>query len=712
MAVSPIQTRFDGGELSERIRGRFDADLYKKGLAFCANFRPTPQGSLLMRAGGRDRGLVVADRAIPFNVSNGEPYTLLLDNLKLRVKDHLGADITFFTNMVKDGTFDAELPPTDPSLTDPHKWSTRDTGFTVSTVWKSGGYVELCDPAGTHERLEQQLAPLLVVGQSYRVLVRARGNVDIRVRVGNAAVVNPIPYNPGSNLDATITPTARWTNYAFDFVAATADSYLQLTSQNPADPSPGVAATAEVDDVFVYQTSAAAASFLASPWTSAQAAEVQYDQDHTKNRMMIVHGNTAPYLVTRNAHGLWELRQAEFTGAPGSWFGENYPSAIEWGFQGRLWLGGTPDDPNTFNGSKSGLPFDFTLGANPDDAISLISSTRGGIKWMQGQKALLMGAERAEQAVHGGGSVVTQSNFQIEDESAFGSAAVQAAHLGDEVVFVGRNRNEIRALSFDATTKNGWVSKAVSFLGEHLVRSVKELHFARSPDPTIIALLDSGDLVACTYDRGEQVAAWWRLPIGSVVSAAVVETTNGAELWCLKPRADGLHAEVIPLHETAVEFLDSWSTAVVPVGGVVAGLARFNGLNVRVVLGGAVIGDYPVVGGSMTITDAEVEGETVTLGLPFTATARLLPRDLKSGKAHSPKIGVLLNDSALPKLNGRRPADRTPATAMDGGEPRRSGKFDVANLGWSDEDVITVEQDLPFRTEILAIYSRTQANEA
>jgi hypothetical protein len=78
------------------------------------------------------------------------------------------------------------------------------------------------------------------------------------------------------------------------------------------------------------------------------------------------------------------------------------------------------------------------------------------------------------------------------------------------------------------------------------------------------------------------------------------------------------------------------------------------------------------------------------------------------GRARDVRIGVLLNDSALPLLNGVRAADRTPSTAMDTVEGRKTGRVWVSNAGgWDDDGSVTIEQDLPLRTEILAVFATT-----
>ena len=76
------------------------------------------------------------------------------------------------------------------------------------------------------------------------------------------------------------------------------------------------------------------------------------------------------------------------------------------------------------------------------------------------------------------------------------------------------------------------------------------------------------------------------------------------------------------------------------------------------------------------------------------------------------KVSLRLNDSALPLVNQVRVApDRTPETSMGEVEPRFTGDVTCRVVGWEDKGAITVEQDKPIRTEILAIFGVVSTNE-
>jgi hypothetical protein len=337
---------------------------------------------------------------------------------------------------------------------------------------------------------------------------------------------------------------------------------------------------------------------------------------------------------------------------------------------------------------------------------------------MQGQRVMLVGSEAAEHAMTSASGLIKTSDIDIQDASGFGSAPLQARHIGDQVLFVTSDRRKVRALDY-SWEKQAWYSKAITWVAEHLIDSdITELHFARTPDPLIIAVLASGELRVCTYDRGEGVAAWWRITTaGTVHSAAVARTADGDELWLSVTRNGAVRVERIPLHETGVCYLDSAVTGLVAEAATITGLGHLEGLTVRIIIDGALYPDQVVTAGAVTV-DPELAGLTYVIGLAY--TAKLIQLKLEGGvatgssasaKRRRTKVRLRLNNSALPLVNGKRASERAPADPMNTGTDLVTGDVDCIVLGWDEDGALTIEQDLPFRTEILAVFGSAQANE-
>jgi hypothetical protein len=350
--------------------------------------------------------------------------------------------------------------------------------------------------------------------------------------------------------------------------------------------------------------------------------------------------------------------------------------------------------------------------------MSLSVTSKGELEWMQGQRIMLMGSEAAEHVMQSASGLIKTSDFDIQDGSSFGSAPVQARHIGDQVLFVTSDRRKVRALDY-SWEKQAWFSRAITWAAEDIIDSdIVELHFSRTPDPIIIAVLASGELRACTYDRSENIVAWWRVVTdGLVKSAAVARTADGDELWLSVVRNSQNLIERIPMHEVGVSYVDSAKTGTVPVGGVITGLSHLTGLTARILVDGTLLPDQVVSAGTVTV-DAELATKAYVVGLAFNAQMKTLPLEggLQTGSSASAKrrrtkVRLRLNNSALPLVNGNRAPERAPADPMDTGTDLVTGDVDCNLLGWEDDGALTIEQDLPFRTEVLAIFGNAQVNE-
>jgi hypothetical protein len=385
---------------------------------------------------------------------------------------------------------------------------------------------------------------------------------------------------------------------------------------------------------------------------------------------------------------------------------------VETGHDGRLWLAASPQDPNRLWGSKSGDPFNFAVGENANDAIDVVLTTKGALRWLAYAKNLLAGGESGEYSVKGSDGLLAPGNVYVEGESVFGGAALPAVMVGDQVLFVDKDRRTVRALSY-SYQDGGWVAQPITFTADHLTRAgIREIHFAGAPDPTLLAVMLDGSLAACVYDRAAKLSAWYRIDVGAPVrSAAVVHEIAGDVFWLSVQRPAGIMLERLPLHEVGVQYLDAYVTGTTS-GPTITGLAHLEGQLVRVTLDGAVAGPVRVAGGQVTV-DAEV-GQTYCVGLAYRAAAITLP--LEGGnpagtsqglKVHYSDLAVRVNNSAAPKIQGTRAGMGRPfSTPLGDEDPLTSGDLKVKSMRVEEGGCVTIEQDAPFRTEVCAIYGQ------
>jgi hypothetical protein len=677
VSSTPIQSSFASGELSPLLAGHAGSEVAARGLSLCENFQVLPQGPIRRRAGTWYVGEeATAPRLISFRSSSSqEDWILAITAGHIRVYERSGLITGLGPELIVNGNFDAS-----PS------WI---AGWTVisdyADPWPGGRVGLLFRPGtGTWGRVRQEVT--VEVGETYRVAFYSDGWTA--VRLGDSA--------GGSEYSVELS----YGNHVVSVVATGTSLFIDATSRG--------LATGIFGNVSVRKASTVID--LVAPWTVAQIEDLQHAAEPANDKLYLVHGNVATQVVSFAAPATWALAAAALSGTHASaWVGTNWPSVCEM-FQGRLLLGAAPGQPNTLSASKSGAPLDFGVSSPvvASDSWSYVISTKGKLRWAQGQKALLVGSDFTEHSANGSAGLITPSDIDVRDESAFGSAAIQAVNIGDQVLFVSRDLRQVRALSY-SNDDNGWVARSITFLAEHITADgIAEMHFARSPNPTIVVVTTNGELRCCVYDRGEQVIAWYRVDVGApVLSAAVCETASGSEIFLSVDREGGYYVERLPLHEASVCYLDSAITVTVS-SNELAGLDHLEGEEVTLVVDGAVAATGLVVAGGAVPYEAD-DGTEVVVGLPYRATAKTLPRAVRLGKVRNAKVGVLLNDSAQPLVNGKRAADRTPATPQDQVEPGRTGRSKVATRGWDGDGVVTLEQDLPVRTEILAIVAVSQA---
>lgn len=476
-----------------------------------------------------------------------------------------------------------------------------------------------------------------------------------------------------------------------------------------------------------FSVRALGAQGLVSPWSGTQIGDVQFVEEPSKDRSILAHGEVETQVLACSDYdaGTWSLlgiTDASFslTAKPAEWTAANWPSVVEIAI-GRLWLASTPGARNKFWASRPGNLFDFGQDAPVDADSAIINnvSTKGAIRWLRGQKALLCGTDIGEHSFVSQAGVLQQGDIDARPESAFGSAADMAAHAGNKVLFTSTDRRKVRALGYDLQT-SGWVQADLTFPAEHLtVGGISELHFGRDPHGAIIALV-AGQIVAATFDEAAQTLAWWRLTTsGTVISAAVSNGPDGSMLWATIERSTGVQLERLWLSEHGMSVaLDSKVTKIVGADGRITGLTHLEGETVDVVIGTVVVQGLQVAGGAVQL-EVDFAGAAAVVGLPLPAIRAVTlppeggnPRGTAMGtKRRRTKIFLRLNNSALPLVNGVRAPDRTPATPMDEGEPLFTGDVECNGGDYSTHGQVTIEQDLPLRTEILSVFGPVQVND-
>lgn len=687
--LTPIQLSFAAGELSPRMYARTDSRGYREGTKLHRNMIPVSQGPTKRRPGSFIRGVfqnVTNVRLVPFTVAGDEVYILAFVNNQLYIFDETGN------------------PAKPEKILNPRFQlaGTNWTPFTGSppqagTVTFNIGSVEL-NPTDTNPAAVRQNVTGLTLGQPYRLRFYGFAT-NFRIRAGNAAGANDLgeDFSGSSNVaQLTVTPTA--TNV-----------WIEVAQPAGVGAPTGVIASGSMT------SNADPGQVLATPYNQDTLQFLQYEMAPAGRLMYFANPLAPPQKLSLSGAGTWTFEVVAFTAPPADWVANNYPAAITF-FQGRLWFGGTPQQPSKFWGSKSGLYENFTVGTLADDSVVYTIAKRGAIRWMTGLKTLLIGTDNTEFVVTSEAGVITPSDIVIEPQSSYGSDSLQAAQLGNQVLYVSPDGRKLRAMGY-RFEEQGWVTQDLTFASEHATLGrIFEIAYAQNPE-SIVWMLDTvGNLIGCTYDRANNIIGWHIHATPEITWVALCTARfAGTDMLWLAGRVELAAGPEIVL--TAMNspnqsrpFMDLANTSqLTSPGTVFPGFSHLEGKTVAVLADGAVHPSVVVTGGNVT---TQTPASEVIAGLAYRSKVHTLPVEVAQHPNASEamvkrmnRIYLRLQGSQLPIINGVRPPTRQPMTPMGEVDPLSYDDIFVTNLGWDRLQSITIEEDLPVETHILGMFA-------
>jgi len=670
---TPIQNSFHTGELSPKIYGRTDSDGYKSGAEIMENFIADPRGPAYRRLGSR--------YITEFAGNDGRVFVFA-------VNQNAGYIIVMTGNKMFPITMDGVALPTN-FVYNP-RFRSGSIGWTVDD--NNGDaifYPDLLvmrtnDSAQRHVYVGQQVT--VPSAGTYRVAVTELLGKPYVIRVGTAlnnSAYGEIIVATGGPINAPITlpATTAW----ITVVNEERDSVINVTS--------------------IGITSTTVDNSIDTPWIEQDLENLHVAIAPSGSVAYIMHPNYPVHKLTYTyATDSFEFEQVTFTGTPPQWTGQNHPRTGVF-HEGRFWLGGTPNESQTFWASQSGLYEDFTLGAEADDGLVFTMAKQGDIRWMASTKNLMIGTTFGEHIVTSVEGVITPSDIQVTQQSAYGSNTIQSVQVGDQIFYVSADETKVRAMQYEFAADN-WLSKDVTFFSSHITESgIRNVAWAQNPNNQFACLLRNGTLAVCSYERGEDLWGWHRHNLGGEIKDIAAGPLRGLDISVsLNRRVPGkIYLEVYPQLQEV--YMDSWITRSGTQMTQIDNINHLEGKEVNILTDDAVHPNRVVTGGSVTL---DWPADQVYIGLPYTSTLRTLPPDTGvSGGSAVPymkrfnRIYVNLLDSANPKINGERQPSRTASTPMDTRQPNITAISLVGERGWDRKGQITIEQDLPLPCTIL-----------
>ena len=361
-------------------------------------------------------------------------------------------------------------------------------------------------------------------------------------------------------------------------------------------------------------------------------------------------------------------------------------------------------------------------GTIDDQALEATIAAKGAIRWMESTKNLLIGTEFGEHILSAANGIITPTDHSVQQQSAYGSSQHQPARIGSEVVYTHLDKQKLSGMRFQ-WTDDGWLSKDITFFAEGIpYPGIASTVFAQHPRNILWAQRTDGTLMGATVNPdgiSENIGWHTHETEGTLKSMTVVDDGGNSVLWVTVDRGTPGSVLLERLTFQAGEpYMDSYTKATFsPESNTVTGLERLEGKTVQGVIDGAVVPSVVVTGGEAVF---EYAGSTIAVGLPCPCFVKTLPLDVEgptattrqnsilSWKKRFIEIVVRVLNSAMPKINGERPPDRSPSTNYNTPQPPVSGDVKVMNLGFGGDGSIEIEQDLPLPLTIVGVFGKAE----
>ena len=727
----PIMSSFAAGETTPRFRLRADTAVYKNGVEIMENFISTSHGPARKRGGSLFVSTTPGDGGsiYPFEVSTATGFIVTFiknsgaNPARLEVNDEGGATQTPASEQLVNPNMDNAEPD----------WP-KDTSDTGTVSYSSGKVILFSRFAAISQTV---VASILDVGDEVQFSYNVKSGPFIDPVVPELRVTIDFTGGDSFTFDHGLNTSSKQRTQVFTLTQGGANQGFTVTFQNR-----GFGTNYTINSASVTGTTTQEGVSFDLTLASGNVSADWDDDDITNLQIDAPSGDDAIYITTPRkpvtklsydvAANLWTFGEVAFTNPPVEWSATSNPGAICF-FQGRLWFGGSPDDPETFWGSKSNNFEDFNQGTGTgDDAVTFTLDQKGIIRWMRGAKNLVIGTSTNEFIVTGdtGGETVAGDNVRIERQSSFGSAPEQAIQVGNKILYISPDGRKVREIGFEWTDEQ-WVSRDLTFNSEHITdfgRELIRIQWAQNPDTILIGIGLSGEIITATYERSYDIIGWHRQKIAGpdpanpaqALDTTVLRKDGIDELWVLFRRNQaGLEGDLFLEKFNANTFLDSSSAFDFDAGkSDTFTMAHLPNQTVQVLTRQLVNGVLQAAAIHPPVTlDANGEGKIdyeasfIEAGFGYDSKILTMPVDqwsetgaMRPHMMHWNKIYVAINASRMPLINGERPAERTPASLMDTGEPLRTEYIKVQNLGHDRDEQVEIIQDLPFECEVLGIF--------
>lgn len=675
-----LQRNFSAGELTPKMQLRNDAgNAYFNSVTLLRNMIPEPWGPATSRRGFEHIERVpdaVFGRLFDFNVDFATSHVVVVTNNTVFVVDKLGFSLE--GNVVQNPNF----------AFGSDDWDER------NNVTYAGGLARLRPNPGNLASIRQPVGVVQVT--PYRCKIQTLSVDPVRI-IGSAV--------EGGN--EIFEEVHNGPEIQFDFTTSSSPFWLEIIADAG---SPDIF----VDSVSLQEeTNIDATIEFVSPWDDSEIAGLHEDMVPNNKIMYFVTRGHEVWKLTREDDGEWLFEEVLFDfGTNDDPWPNDGPGTITF-HDGRMWLGGSVEDPVTLWGSvpQEYENFDFgdPLAQTPGDAMILPLDKHGVIQWLLSNKSLFAGLDTGEHVIFGVSGPLDVDNAQTEQHSSYGSAAIQAMTVNESTVYVNTQGRKVRSMDFDDRNES-FASAQISFQAEHITEGViVDAAYGSAPFGILWFALGDGDLISCCIERDQGTLGWARHSFeGQVIAVTTLKESGRDVPWILILRNDfelslERYAWEFPIFvDSAKFFAEEIAQQVWP------GFDHLAGETVQCFADRAIHPDV-LVADDGTIT-LNYEANSIIAGYGFKSILQTLPKiaQRETGNTFShfkswSKIVLSVLEGSRPIVNGEDLAARHPATPMDTGEPLVAEYLESTDVGYDFKGLITVEQDAPVPMSIIGI---------
>lgn len=745
--VADIQTTFSGGEASDLVQGRVDADLYATILDLCLNYVPLLQGPILRRPGTKFVAPTKsaggsAPMLMRFEFSTTQAYIIELGNQYARFYKDNAAILLTAQNIT--GITQANPAVVTYSGADTYAngdeveisgvlGMTQVNGrrFTVANVNAGANTFEL---SGVNSTGYTAYSSGGTVAEVYEIATPYLTADLFQLKFAQSADVLYITHPSYAPRKLTRTGHTAWTLTEIDFL------------DGPFLPTNATTTTLTLSGTTGSVTVTASAALFAS----TDVGRLIRWRDPANNWTWLeITAFTSTTVVTATIRGPnASAGTATTSWRLGVWSDTTgYPAAVTF-HDDRLWFGGATSYPQRVDGSNVGDYENFapsaangTVGDANACAFTLNSTDVQNIRWMRSdEKGLLIGTVKAEWVLRpsADNQAITPTNVSAKPSTKHGSANIDPVEAGKATLFVQRAKRKLREMIY-ALDEDGFGAPDLTQLAEHITTGgFIQLCYQQEPYSIVWGCRADGTLLSMTYERSvDSLSAGWAghvlggtgtagggQPV--VESVAAIPSADGTrdEVWMVVKRYIG--GQTVRYVEYMTKFfdddddatdqffLDCGATYSGASASTIGGLWHLEGQTVSALVNGAVVPNEVVANGQITV---DVAGTKIQVGYAYNSDARTVRPNAgaangtamgKTKRAH--RVGFLFFRTGGFKFgrdfnNLDEMTFRTTATPMDQAVALFSGiKSQPFNGGYDMDAQVCWRQSQPLNGAILAVF--------